>query len=82
MKKPTLAHALATVRSTAANNGMTFKVQGEVRCAGIQLYEFIDRKSGETLSINYTIWGAYDFIKTGQIRTIFTSGFAAFKNNH
>jgi len=69
MKKITLALALATVRSAAANNGMTFKVQ-DTRIDGIQLYKFINRKSGKILSENFTIWSAYDYYLTGRIEKL------------
>ena len=60
----TQAHALSEVRTYARSLGMTFKRQNATINAQAA-YMLTNRKTGEVLAKNFTLWTAYDNMQSG-----------------
>lgn len=64
MSNFTQAQALSEIRAYAKNLGMTFKRQNAT-INGQAAYMLTNRKTGEVLAKNFTIWTAYENVQCG-----------------
>ena len=60
----TQAQGLYEIRAYARNLGMTFKRQN-AKINGQAAYMLINRKTGEVLAKNFTLWSAYNNMQAG-----------------
>lgn len=58
--------AMKEIQLEAKNNGMVFKCQNAT-INGAQAYKFTNRKTGETIISNCTVWSAYALYVEGVI---------------
>ena len=65
----TQAQALSEIRAYARNLGMTFKRQNAT-INGKAAYMLINRKTGEVLAKNFTLWTAYENMQSGYFNQV------------
>jgi len=67
----TQAKVLSEIRSYAKNLGMTFKRQ-KATINGQAAYMLTNRKTGEVLAKNFTLWTAYENMQSGYFNQVAT----------
>ena len=65
----TQAQALSEIRAYARNLGMIFKRQNATT-NGKAAYMLTNRKTGEVLAKNFTLWTAYDNMQSGYFNQV------------
>ena len=65
----TQAQALSEIRTYAKNLGMTFKSQNAT-INGQAAYMLTNRKTGEVLAKNFTLWTAYENMQSGYFNQV------------
>lgn len=65
----TQAQALSEIRAYAKNLGMTFKRQNAT-INGKSAYMLTNRKTGEVLAKNLTLWTAYENVQSGYFNQV------------
>lgn len=71
MNTLTQSKALSEIRSYAKNLGMTFKRQNAT-INGQAAYMLTNRKTGEVLAKNFTLWTAYEDMQSGYFNQVAT----------
>lgn len=69
MSNFTQAQALSEIRAYAKNLGMTFKRQNAT-INGQAAYMLTNRKTGEVLAKNFTLWTAYENMQSGYFNQV------------
>ena len=65
----TQAQAVSEIRAYARNLGMTFKRQNAT-INGQAAYMLTNRKTGEVLAKNFTLWTAYENMQSGYFNQV------------